>query len=141
MNGIAARSSEELANLLLQLQKKMFFMQEIEESEAAIFLTERQIAEVGKEAGGDYRVIAANDAFIQSHRLRIIQSNASINELQSELDEKEAFLREAMMEKKRLERLKEKQYKKYLEEAELEETEMIDEVSSNMFNREWRVND
>ncbi|OHD74127.1 MAG: flagellar export protein FliJ, partial [Spirochaetes bacterium RIFOXYB1_FULL_32_8] len=86
----------------------------------------------------DYALIDMNDRYIQSLRKRIIENNNEIESFRPELEKKEMVFKECMRERKMLEKIKDKKYTEYLEECELEETEMLDEVSSNMFIRAWR---
>lgn len=124
------------------LQKKTAFESEIQRCLTDIEKTE-SLTEyyISNENNVDYKILDINDRYIQSLRFKILENYTEIEKITPELNEKEGLLKEAVRERKILDKIRDKKYSQYLEELEYEETEMLDEVSSNMFLREWRQND
>lgn len=139
------KHNEELAKIEYAkvLQKKVLLEQEIDNCNINIGKTESLTASYGEKENlnTDYRVLMNNDSYILSLRKKIHQNLLSIEEMQPELDKLELKLRESIRERKSLDKLREKAFLLYTEECEKEETELIDEVSSNMFLREMGVKD
>lgn len=117
------------------LQKKVAREQEIHLCHEAIERTENATSSYIESKNGnvDYGLISTNDMYIESLRKKIEENRLFIDGLRPELEESEIRLRKAMSERKMLERLKEKAYNTYVAECDREETEMLDEVSSNLY--------
>ncbi len=124
------------------LQKKIGYQNEIETLNIEKAHYESAFFENGS-AGTkiDYNLFKSVDNYNRGVECRINDNLTAINNLEDELKRRESILKEAMKKRKLLEKLKEKEFNKWDIERETEETDLLDEMSANMYIFGRREND